>query len=278
MFTAYVAHTELFYPENRAALIGICGVGAFALFVAFSIVDERRWGGALLSAAALAAIGVIVGPALMGDDNAAIEPPAWLGEGSSIRSIRFQETPNVYFVGFESLVPRVIMQKYMEIESTDIHDLFDSEARRFRNLFTNAFPTKNSFNTLLSLDDMVFMEYRDESEDGDPGLFSGQRLSPLIEIMKENGYETTSIYYNLYFGYPKGPYIDNYFISGSARGICSLLDENVRSFGFWGYCTIDFKKGRCSLNKTVYRWAVWGYCTVFGSLVGVAPEDLLIRI
>ena len=124
----------------------------------------------------------------------------------------------MYFVGFESLVPRVIMQRYMGIESTDVHDLFDSEARRFRNMFTNAFPTKNSFNTLLSLDDRVFMEYRDESEDGDPGLFSGQWPSPLIEIMKENGYETTSIYYNRYFGYPKGPYIDNYFISDQREG------------------------------------------------------------
>ena len=52
------------------------------------------------------------------------------------------------------------MQKYMGIESTDVHDLFDAEARRFRNLFTNAFPTKNSFNTLLSLDANVFMEYK----------------------------------------------------------------------------------------------------------------------
>ena len=277
VFTAYVAHTELFYPENRVALIGICGVGAFALFVAFSIVDERRWGGALLSAAALAAIGVIVAPALMGDDNVVVGQPAWLGEGANIRSIEFQETPNVYFVGFESLVPRSVMQKYMGIESTDVHDLFDAEARRFRNLFTNAFPTKNSFNTLLSLDANVFMEYKRESEGGDPGLFSGQRPSPLIEIMKQNGYETTSIYYNLYFGYPKGPYIDNYFISGSKRGICSLLDEDVRSFGFWGYCTIDFKKGRCSLNRTEYRWAVWAYCRVFGPLVGVATEDSLMR-
>ena len=87
VFTAYAAHTELFYPENRAALIGICGVGAFALFVAFSIVDERRWGGALLSAAALAAIGVIVASALMGDDNVVVGQPAWLGAGSNIRSI-----------------------------------------------------------------------------------------------------------------------------------------------------------------------------------------------
>ena len=111
VFTAYVVHTELFYPENRAALIGICVVGAFALFVAFSVVDERRWGGALLSAAALAGIGVIVGPALMRDDNVAIEPPAWQGEGSSIRPITFRKLPDVYFVGFESLVTRAFCRR-----------------------------------------------------------------------------------------------------------------------------------------------------------------------
>ena len=153
VLTAYVVHTELFYPENRAVLIGICGAGAFALFVAFRIVDELRWGGTMLSAAALAAIGMIVAPALMGDDNVVAGQPAWLGEGSNIRSIMFRETPNVYFVGFESLVPQSIMQSQMGIESTDVHDLFDSEARRFRNFFANAPSTETSFNTLLSLDD-----------------------------------------------------------------------------------------------------------------------------
>ena len=275
VLTAYVVHTELFYPENLAVLIGICGAGAFALFVAFRIVDELRWGGTMLSAAALAAIGMIVAPALMGDDNVVAGQPAWLGEESNIRSIMFRETPNVYFVGFESLVPKSIMQSQMGIESTDVHDLFDSEARRFRNFFANAPSTETSFNTLLSLDDSVFMEYRRRV--GDPGLFSGQWPSPLIKIMKENGYETTSIYNNRYLGYPKGQHVDNYFISGFSVGICSLLDGNVRSMGFWGYCTIDFKKGECPLNKTLYRFAVWGYCKVFGSIVGRGSTDLMVH-
>ena len=50
----------------------------------------------------------------------------------------------------------------------------------------------------------------------------------------------------------------NYFISGFSVGICSLLDGNVRSMGFWGYCTIDFKKGECPLNKTLYRFRCMG--------------------
>ena len=276
VFTAYLAHTELFYPGNRAALIVICGAGGFALFVAFTVVDERRLGGVLLSAAALAVVGVLIISTAIDEDNAAAEPSSWLYDGSTIRSIRFQETPNVYFVGFESLVPRSAMKMLIGTESTDAHDLFDSEVRRFRNFFTNAPSTETSFNTLLSLDDSVFMEYRRVV--GDPGLFSGQRPSPLIEIMKENGYETTSIYNNRYLGYPKGEHIDNYFISGFSVGICSLLSEDARALSFWGYCTIDFKKGECPLSKeTPYRLAVWGYCKVFGSIVGRGSTDLMVR-
>ena len=276
VFTAYLAHTELFYPGNRAALIGISGTGVFALFVAFTIVDERRWGGLMLSAAALAVAGVLVVSASIRDDNVAAEPPSWLDDESTIRPITFHETPNVYFVGFESLVPRSIMQTLVGIESTDAHDLFDSEARRFRNFFANAPSTETSLNTLLSLDDSVFMEYRREV--GDPGLFSGQLPSPLIEIMKANGYETTSIYNNRYLGYPKGQHIDNYFISGFSVGICSLLSEDAWALGFWGYCTIDFKKGQCPLSKeTPYRLAVWGYCKVFGSIVGRGSTDMMVH-
>ena len=265
VFTAYVVHTDLFYLVNRAVLIGMCGAGAFALFVAFRIVDEWRWGGIALTSAVLAVAGVIVAPTLASAvDGLPSETHRGVG-ASSIRTITFQETPNVYFLGFESLVPKAITQRYMGLESTDFHELFDSEARRFRNLFTNAAPTVNSFNTLLSLDDNVFMEYRREV--GNPSLFSGQWPSPLIEIMKDNGYETTS-----YFGHPKGPYIDNLFLSSRQSGVCSLLEEDARSVGFWGYCAIDYTKGRCSENKTIYRFAVWTHCKVLGPLV--SPPDL----
>ena len=56
VFTAYVVHTELFYPGNRLALAAICGAALFGLFVAFQVIDERRWGGVVLSAVALVAV------------------------------------------------------------------------------------------------------------------------------------------------------------------------------------------------------------------------------
>ena len=39
-------------------------------------------------------------------------------------------------------------------------------------------------------------------------------------------------------GTAKGPHIDNYVINGELGGVCSLLDEDVRSWAFWGYCSI----------------------------------------
>ena len=56
VFTAYIVHTELYFPENRIALIGICAAALFGLFVAFRIIDEHRWGGLALSASALVAV------------------------------------------------------------------------------------------------------------------------------------------------------------------------------------------------------------------------------
>ena len=63
VFTAYIVHTELYFPENRAALIVICGAALFGLFVAFRLIDDLRWGGVALSGLAL--IGVAVWPELI---------------------------------------------------------------------------------------------------------------------------------------------------------------------------------------------------------------------
>ena len=56
VFTAYVVHTEIFFPANRVAMLGICGASLFGLFVAFRVIDEHRWGGLVLSGLALAGI------------------------------------------------------------------------------------------------------------------------------------------------------------------------------------------------------------------------------
>ena len=293
VFTAYIVHTELYFPENRIALIGICAAALFGLFVAFRIIDEHRWGGLALSASALVAVsspfwpefisgittsGGLLAPndfrfwiALIGtcatglivlfavsrlvDEShwgilslltvvsAGIAVAVWAGldvnrrfaseDGGRhprIHAITFQETPNVYFVGFDSIVPESIMQKYIGVETTDFHMQFNSKARRFRNLFANSVSTYYSINSLLALDQDIFLEQRR------PSYFAGHALSPLIWIMRENGYETTSIFNSTFFGHIKGPHIDNYVINEKHGGICTLLDEAIMRWAFWGYC------------------------------------------
>ena len=293
VFTAYLVHTELYFPANRIALIGICAAALFGLFVAFRIIDEHRWGGLALSASALVAVSsplwpeiisgittpggllapndfkfwiVLIGICATGlivlfaisrlvdeshwgvlsllavvsigiavaawavlDVNRRIGSKDW-EQDSRIRLIAFQETPNVYFVGFDSIVPESIMQKYIGVETTEFHMLFDREARRFRNLFANSVSTYYSINSLLALDQDIFLEQRR------PSYFAGHALSPLIWIMRENGYETTSIFNSTFFGHIKGPHIDNYVINEKHGGICTLLDEAIMRWAFWGYC------------------------------------------
>ena len=287
VFTAYLVHTDLFQSRSWTTVIGMCGAGTFALFVAFRIMDERRWGGIVLSAAALAVVGAIVGPTVAMSLLASDELPSEVRramevEARNIRPLEFRERPNVYFVGFDSLVPKSIMQRYMGIESTDVHELFDSEMRRFRNFFANADSTKAFFNTLLSLDEAVLEEGYRGRRGYNPGFFSGQSPSPLVEIMESNGYETTSIFNNAYFGYPKGPHIDNYVVQSVERGLCPRLDDNVQRLAFWRYCRLSQPHiEQCPrVDDALWRWGPWAYCKVFGFLargVAIPRGDYLVQ-
>ena len=304
-FTGYIVHTEIFFPANRVAMLGMFGAALFGLFIAFRVMDERRWGGPALSAAVPIGIVCPILPDLFqrlstpGGILSLEDPRLWavligmcgtglgilyatvryvdeshwggvallsvalllvallsvvavgavvvvrtsLQEGRSsdsanwakhpgIEDVTFQQKPNVYFVGFDSVVPESILQKYLGVETTEFHRVFGSEMRRFGNLFASSVNTKYSLNTLMALSQDIFLA---ESK---PSYFSGKSLSPLVSIMRENGYETTSIYNDSYFGHPKGPYIDNYVINNDIGAICALLDENVWKWAFWGYCRI----------------------------------------
>ena len=312
VFTAYLVHTTLYYPENRVALIAVCGAALFGLFVAFRIIDEHRWGGVALSVAAMLVASwrfwpnLIAGISTPGGLVSASDPRFWAAlivscggglivlfllsrivdeshwrgtalvtvlsigiatiiwtnlesEGRlesvnwekhpKIRAVKFKETPNVYFVGFDGMVPEIIMRKHIGVETTEFHKLFGREARRFRNLFANSVRTAYSLHTLMALDQDIFLNERSGTgfdlspliwimREGHYGsYFSGRDLSPLIWIMRENGYETTSIYNSYFFGQSQGPYIDNYVVN-TKEGICALLHEDIRRWAFWGYCRI----------------------------------------
>ena len=233
VLTAYVIHTDLYLTGYRPALVLLVAMFCAALFVAFRIIDEQRLGGAALSAAALLGLGAVVGGNLSGDEVFAT------GDLSNIRDISFQKKPNLYFVSFDSAAPRALLEKYLGLETTEFHDTFDAHFRRFPNMFADSVRTSQSLDTLLALDVDVYTSQRKQlhemGKDTYPGLFSGQNPSPLLAILHKNGYETTSIYANTYFGRRRGPYIDNY-ITFVDNTVCNLLDDDIRDLSFWGYC------------------------------------------
>ena len=148
--TAHLVHTELYLGGNWVALILLSVAAGAALFVAFRIMDEQRWGGIALSAMALTGLMIVADNPRMGRDA-----PVF-GDATNIREIAFQETPNLYFVSFDALVPRALLNKHLQLETTDFHDLFEERFRRFPNLFVEAPWTLHSLESLLSLDTAVY--------------------------------------------------------------------------------------------------------------------------
>ena len=238
--TGYIIHTDLFLTGNGAVLIALCAGSGAGLFVAFRLIDELDWGGIVLSAAALLGLGAIAGGHLGSGDLPAA------GDTTNIRDISFRETPNLYFISFDAMAPRSLLKKYLDLETTKFHDLFDISFRRFPNFFANTVPTMETLNTVLALDTDVYSsqqkELRTRGDVSNPYLFSGQHPSTLLGILHKNGYETTSIYHDSYFGRRKGKYIDHY-ITFWNKTVCSLLDADIRDFSFWGYCPFLVGKG-----------------------------------
>ena len=237
----------LFYLSSTTmwlALIGLCSFAGFSFYLMSRIVDASRWGSFALLVVTLTVVSLFIflghkfgtgGDDLHGDVEAVsgLSTSGW-EDHPNVRSIVFRDTPQVYFVGFDAITPEAIMQRYMGIETTDFHQVLEADMRRIRNLFTNSVSTRNSLNTLLALDLDLYLNTGAEGDDR-PNYFAGHDLSPLVWILRQNGYETTSIFENAYMGNRGGPGIDNYIINQYVA-LCSLLDQDIRPWAFWGYC------------------------------------------
>ena len=245
--TTHLVHTELYLGGNWVVLILLSVAAVAALFVAFRIIDKQRWGGVVLTTAALTGLGIVV------VDYWLNRKAPVFGDTTNIREISFQETPNLYFISFDAIVPRALLNKHLQLDTTDFHDLFEEKFRRFPNFFVEAVWTTRSLESILSLDATVYVSQTKSLNNKSPKLFSGQNPSPLFSILRKNGYEITTLYRDPMFGEKKGPYVDNY-ITLYKHTVCGLLDPEIRSLAFWGYCSrVELEKrswGGLSVERT----------------------------
>ena len=227
----HIVHTDLYFMENRLPLIIVCSIAYFALFVIFQAIDDLLWTGPTLSASVLLGLSFLIGWHFL---FWKIKAPINVDQ-TKIRAISFQETPNLYFISFDSAIPKPLLKKHLGEESTEFHDLYGKHFRRFPNFFSGWEDTVKSFNLLLSLDEEIFFQYYWQAYPRNIRLFSGQHPAPLFHLLRSNGYEINTLYYNGYLGKRKGAYIDNY-VTIEKTTICDTLSPKIRSFSFWGYC------------------------------------------
>ncbi len=182
-----------------------------------------------------------------------------------IRSVSFEETPNVYFISFDGLGPQSLGQEYLDIETTDLIDLINAEFRRFPNLFAEARWSGDSLAFIASLHRDIYWEAL--GRDGQVGIrLAGEAPNPLYDIFQDNGYETTFGYHSAIFGRSKGPYLDNLLIA-RARVICFFL--GAPRFSFWGYCNLPVS----TTGSTRNAWWTDSHAGLMDRVISITERD-----
>ncbi|MDP6530851.1 MAG: hypothetical protein QF375_03085 [Arenicellales bacterium] len=210
-----------------------------AVFILFSIMnmmdDYPRVAKVILIIVTSAVIGIVAEALIFSGKP----PDAATGPGrtsaKNIRLVDFKTRPNVYFISFDALMPKVLVHKFFGLEKTPYHDILDAHLRRFKNMFADKASTIGSLNSLLAFD----LDYYNSlgKKKNERHLFSGRKPSPLLEIFKHNGYTTNTLFQRPYFGDKKGPYVDNYFTE-RGDGVCEFVNEEFKKFIFLGYCRL----------------------------------------
>ena len=234
--SAHVIHTGLFVTSPVLSSCLLVAAGA-ALFAAFGAMDRHPSVGLALAALGALATGMFLAeqaaaPATPASATAAPAPEV---DMSNFRDVTFERRPNLYFVSFDAMAPRALLRKYMDVETTAFHEVFEPRFRRFRNFFVNAISTKMSLQAVLALDER-WLSLAGSGQPTELEIFSGGSPGPLFRILRNNGYETHTAYESDFLGKTKGPHVDHYF-TGSAHTLCDLVDPHVRAVSFWGYCS-----------------------------------------
>ena len=236
--SSHAIHTGLLFT-NPLMLWSLLGAAGLASFVAFGAIDRSPSLGLTLVALVSTVTSLVAADHLLARDD----PPPALVEMSNVRDVSFERRPNVYFLSFDAMAPRVLLRKYMDLETTPFHDIFEARFRVLENFFVNGISTTRSLELVAALDEHWYGHANAAAKVKSANfsvlqLLAGHVESPLFRILKNNGYETTFAYGDTFFGKTKGPFVDRYFIGGDSA-LCRLLGGRVEAVAFWGYCLLS---------------------------------------
>ena len=227
-------------------------VSVFILTTFMNILDENKRFAKVATASIFLLMSIIFIQTLFPaapTSKLSIQPGRTSAE--NIRTVNFKSTPNVYFISFDSLIPKVLLDKHLGLKTTPYHKVLDAHFHRINNFFSDHPSTVPSLSSLLALDPGHYS--RAVSDGISDHFYPGLIPSPLFEIFKHNGYETTSLYINYYFGVKQGPYVDNYLVNHAnlKNGVCQFTPTNdLYAFTYMGYCSLlDTKFFRALIRK-----------------------------
>jgi hypothetical protein len=158
-------------------------------------------------------------------------------------TIVFGQSPDVYVIGFESMMPTSLARRYLELDEL-AHDrvLEEIGADMLANAFVSDVPTRLALNSIMAL--------------AQPGIkgrydyFAGRSDSPLAAVFRANGYWLTTGYANLYFG-QKGDFVNEYHPEGATaianNSLCALAVDTI--WKLFAYCDV--------IGGTVERQQPW---------------------
>ncbi|MBV1903025.1 MAG: LTA synthase family protein [Marinosulfonomonas sp.] len=153
-----------------------------------------------------------------------------------VQMVEFETSPNIYLIGLSAAAPGAILRKHLALETSPLNSVLqDFNFRTFRNVFTEAQLTRNSYDTFLSM----HRDYFRLLQKIDMGtLASGHIPSPLFDIFRANGYEVNVLSETAKLGI-KGRNIDHYEIV-ETPSICNyhFIANSIKKRGFLGGCVL----------------------------------------
>ena len=215
------------YPIFTQLLL-IFGIGAL-YFVLYKFIlglsGHRGWivVGMVFSVVIVGLVGV--GQIAVGTGFTKSSATDFLG----VRMVDFTRHPNVYFLGFDGLMPAPLTAKLLQVEDPQYIEIIKQhDGHIIPNLFADQVPTTQFWARTMNI--MPISKLAQE-------IILGIQPAPVLATFRYNGYDTHLSFWSSFFGPNKGPYLTSYD-TYEPYSTCSFLDDLPKHYGLFGYCVL----------------------------------------
>ena len=161
----------------------------------------------------------------------------------NLKKIKIISGINIHIFSFEALIPSSVAKQNLGVEKV-LYDevLKKNNFRILQNNFADNIATSDALNSILYGNTI---QWRSISNKKKYSFFSGRSNSPLMQILRNNGYKIYTGYYHQYMGQP-GKFVDEYLTFRSIKIKNNKLQKIYPTF--------------CQFKMPWYHFQLFGYC------------------